>query len=80
MAYNADNDKLVKLFENVDEAGNGLLYSIMCYNGGEKKLQMSRTYIKKDGTMGYGNTGRLSKKEMEWLRDNMSDIIECLGV
>ena len=76
MAYKADNDKLIKLFENIDENENGLLYSVMSYNNGEKKLQMSRTYKKADGSMGYGNTGRLTVKELEWLLENIPSIIE----
>ena len=78
MAYKADNDKLIKLFENVDENGSGLLYSVMSYNNGEKKLQMSRTYKKADGSMGYGNTGRLTVKELEWLTENLKDIITSM--
>jgi hypothetical protein len=77
MAYNQDNDKLIKLFES-SEDNNGLQFSIMSYNNGEKKLQMVRSYNKKDGTIGYGNTGRISKKEFEWIKDNIEEILSYM--
>jgi len=77
MAYNPDNDKLIKLFESSND-NNGLQFSIMSYNNGEKKLQMVRSYNKQDGTIGYGNTGRISKKEFEWIKDNIEEILSYM--
>ncbi len=77
MGYNPDNDKLIKLFES-SEDNNGLQFSIMSYNNGEKKLQMVRSYNKKDGTLGYGNTGRISKIELEWLKNNIEEILSYM--
>lgn len=77
MGYNADNDKLVKLFEKSEENAS-LLFSIMSYNNGEKKLQISRSYAKKDGTIGYGNIGRLTKSELEWVKNNIEDIMSYM--
>jgi len=75
MAYNATNDKLIKLFESDDEKTT-IMASIMSYNGGEFKLQFQKRFPKSDGTVGYGKLGRLSLSEVEWLRDNLDGIIE----
>ena len=39
------------------------------------KVQMTRTFKKKDGTQGYGKAGRLTLQEMKFLRHHINDMI-----
>lgn len=74
MGYNQNDDKLLKFFELEQEKGN-LQLSIFSYKEGNPKLQIIRTYNKKDGTVGYTQSGRLSKKEFQFLLDKSKDIL-----
>jgi len=79
MAYNADKDKLLKLFEMESNIpGQSLLVSIFSYDGAKPKLQITRSYKKKDDTIGYGSSGRLALEEIEFIRDNINEIISIM--
>lgn len=41
--------------------------SIHQYDSGDKKLQIVRMFVKKDGEIRYGKLGRMIKEEVEWL-------------
>ena len=74
--YNQDKDKLIKMFEMKDTKGSSLLISIFSYDNGPKKLSMTRTYEKKDNTVGYANAGRLTLEEVNFLKNKLDDIIK----
>jgi hypothetical protein len=79
MAYDVNKDKLLKLFEmKSDTLGNSLLVSIFSYNNAKPKLQITRSYKKKDETFGYTAAGRLTIEEVEFIRDNINEIIEIM--
>ena len=73
--YNQEKDQLIKMFEKTNENGSTLLLSIFSYDGGEKKLGMTRSYAKKDGTLGYSNSGRLTLDEVNFLKENLDSIL-----
>ena len=77
MAYEESKDKLIKLFELKQEKSS-LLCSIFSYDGGELKIGLTRSYEKKDGTVGYSSSGRLSIDDMMFLRENIDEIITIM--
>lgn len=77
MSYDDSKDKLIKLFEKTNGSG-ALLVAVMQYNDGDKKLQLSRTYEKKNGEIGYTKSGRLSQDEVQFLLDNGEEIIKLM--
>ena len=74
--YNQEKDKLIKMFEMIDSKGSSLLISIFSYDNGPKKLSMTRSYAKKDNTVGYSNAGRLNLEEVNFLKNKLDDIIK----
>lgn len=78
MKFDDSKDKLVKQFEFCDENDKCLLFSVMQYNDGDPKLQIHRMFPKNDGTVGYGKAGRLTKKEVEFLKENIDDILNFM--
>lgn len=79
MAYNQEKDKLLKLFEMESNIpGNSLLVSIFSYDNAKPKLQITRSYKKKDETLGYAAAGRLTIEEVEFLKNNMDEIISTM--
>jgi len=79
MAYNQEKDKLLKLFEMKSNiSGNSLLVSVLSYDNAKPKLQITRSYKKKDETLGYAAAGRLTIEEVEFIRDNINDIISTM--
>lgn len=81
MSYDASKDKLIKLFElNQNENGKekSLIISIFSFNNGPKKLQIHRSYMKSDGTTGYGQMGRLTKDEFRFLQNHSEQILEIM--
>ena len=78
MAYSESKDKLIKLFEYGDEENGALHFSLFSYDEGPPKLQITRMFKKKDGTHGYGKSGRLTKEELIYLKDNIDKIIEIM--
>lgn len=60
MAYDKTKDEIVWR-EQIDD-----LVVIVCkYNGGPAKVQLSRSFKKKDGSPGIGRVGRLSIEEFK---------------
>lgn len=74
-SYSPDKDKLIKMFELKDDRGSSLMLSIFSYDNGPKKLSLSRSYLKKDGTVGYAQSGRLTLPEISFLKEKINDII-----
>jgi hypothetical protein len=58
MGYDQSRDKLIKLFELKKDKAS-LLLSIFSYDEGQAKLGITRSFEKKDGTIGYGQAGTL---------------------
>lgn len=80
MGYDESKDKLLKLFERIKSDGSGsLLVALMQYNGGDVKLQISRSYEKKNGETGYGKMGRLSQDEVKFLLDSGEEIVNLMS-
>lgn len=77
MGYDQNKDKLLKLFELKKEKSS-LLLSIFSYDGGSPKLGITRSFQKNDGTIGYGNAGRISKEEVEFFQENIDEIIQIM--
>lgn len=77
-SFDQDKDRLVKQFEVCDEEGKCLLFSIMKYADGDPKLQIHRMFPKRDGTVGYGKAGRLTKDEVEFFKNNMDEILRYM--
>jgi hypothetical protein len=77
MGYELDRDKLLKLFEMKQEKSS-LLFSVFSYDGGKAKIGITRSYEKRDGTMGYGNSGRLTIDEIKFLKENLDEIIKVM--
>lgn len=72
--YDQEKDKLIQLFELKQDKGSFLI-SIFSYDGGKPKLGLTRSFQKKDGTMGYSSSGRLSIEEVNFLKNNIDVII-----
>lgn len=75
--YEQEMDKLIKLFEYKQEKGS-LLFSIFSYKGGIPKLGITRSFEKKDGTIGYSNSGRLNIDEIKFFKNNYDEIINII--
>ncbi len=78
MGYNQDKDKLIKFWELETDEGKTLHFAIFSYSGGDPKLQMTRTFLKKDETVGYAKVGRLSLKEMEFINEKIDEFINSM--
>jgi hypothetical protein len=76
-SYNQEKDKLIKLFEMKKDKGS-LLVSIFSYDGGKAKLGFTRSFEKKDGSVGYGQLGRMTLDEIKFLKDNLDTIIDII--
>ncbi len=75
--YNQEKDVLIKLYE-FNQGKTNFLVSIFSYNNGKPKLGLTRSYEKKDGSMGYSSSGRLSIDEINFLKNNIDDIIKTM--
>lgn len=78
MAYDQSKDKLIKLFERKENKGT-LMISIMSYNNGDKKIQIGRSYEKKDGSLGYSGMGRLTLSELKWFNEIYDEILKYMN-
>jgi len=74
MGYNPDKDRLIKTF-TLERDGGSLDFQIFSYNEQAPKLQVSRSFTRRDGTTDYGKGGRLSLDEVVFLKDNINEII-----
>jgi len=77
MGYNTEADKLIKLFEYVGEK-NTLLFSLFSYKGAKPKLQIHRSFEKRDKTTGYGKMGRLTGQELTYFLSISNEILEII--
>lgn len=75
--YDESKDVLIKLFE-MQNGPKSLLCSIFVYDKGSPKLGITRSFEKKDGTIGYSSGGRLTIDEMIFLRENIDEIIKIM--
>ena len=75
MAYDTNKDKVLKVSTHEYEGGS-LLFALISYDGGPPKLQISRTYDKRNGETGYGKLGRMTIREVQFFIDNGKEIIE----
>ena len=73
MAYDPKKDVKVAEFE-VGE----LLVTVQKYNGGEPKVQVSRSFKNKADETQYGRAGRLSKEEFNGFCDLKEKILEAM--
>ena len=55
-----------------------MLLSIFSYEGGNPKLGLTRSFQKKDGTVGYSNSGRLNIDEIKFFKNNSDEIINII--
>ncbi len=67
MAYNQDRDKCIAEVGTIEVAGGSIKVGLWSYAGGPKKIGMTRTFLKRDGSEGTGAIGRVTKEEMEQL-------------
>lgn len=76
-----DKSKDVAIFEkSIGDEDKCLKVSVMSYNGGEMKLQIGpRTYIKRNGSVGYGKAGRMTFEEVMAINDLMPEIRGIMG-
>jgi len=77
MAYDQSKDKLIKLIE-LKKDNSSLLCSIFSYDGGESKLRITRCFEKKDGSTGYAPSGGLNIEEIDFLKNNIVEIIKIM--
>ena len=78
MSYDSGKDVLIKLFEMKQGEGS-LLFSLMSYSSNEPKLQITRTFDKKDGSTGYSKAGRLSKDEIKFFLEHGKEMLEMIN-
>lgn len=78
MSYNSEKDILVRMFEMSQDKGT-LQFSIISYDNGKPKLQITRMFEKKDGSVGYSKMGRLDREEVKFFLDHGSEMLELIG-
>lgn len=77
MPYDAKLD--VALFtEEHNFEGTKITVGVFQYNNGEKKLQISRQNVNKDGGLGFAKTGRLRKEEIEAILPSIQKAIASM--
>ncbi len=77
MSYNSEKDVLIKMFEMKQDKGS-LQFSLMSYGNDKPKLQITRMFEKKDGSVGYSKAGRLSKNEIEFFLEHVEEMLELI--
>jgi hypothetical protein len=63
MAYDRTLDVVTATMEVFADDKTAVSISVHSYNGGESKVQLSREYIKRDGTRSFRKLGRLTMLE-----------------
>ncbi|MBN1587431.1 MAG: hypothetical protein JW937_08435 [Candidatus Omnitrophica bacterium] len=77
MPYDASLDK--ELFAKTWKAeGTQLTIGVYSYNEGQKKLQIKREDINKEGETRFAKLGRLAKDEVEAILPFMQEALELL--
>lgn len=75
MPYDKNLD--VELFkEEHNFEGTRISVGVFQYNEGEKKLQITRQNVNKDGELGFAKLGRLRKEEIETILPSIQKAIE----
>ena len=81
MAYNRSLDVVTATMEVFADDKTAVSISVHSYNGGESKVQLSREYIKRDGTRSFRKLGRLTMVEAAAVASAMpkflSDVAEA---
>lgn len=81
MAYDRTLDVVTATMEVFADDKTAVSISVHSYNGGESKVQLSREYIKRDGTRSFRKLGRLTMLEATAVASAMpkflADIVEA---
>jgi len=80
MAYDKSLDVVIATMEVFADDKTAVSISVHSYNGGEQKVQISREYIKRDGTRSFRKLGRLTLVEAASVSAAMSDVISEASV
>ena len=77
MGYDNSKDACIKTWALKDEKDEKkIIYAnIYSYDGGAKKLSLSRSYEKNGNIEINGKIGRMTIDEVKWLKDNIDQII-----
>jgi len=75
MAYDKNLDVQIFLEEHNFE-GTRIGVGVFQYNNGEKKLQISRQNVNKDGELGFAKLGRLRKEEAQAILPSIQKALE----
>ncbi len=80
MGYDNSKDELIKSFttNSEDSKPNEIIANIHSYNGGDKKLALSRTYERNGEMQNNGRIGRMTLDEVKWLQENLNQMIELM--
>jgi len=78
VSYDSEKDVLIKMFE-MKQDKESLQFSLMSYGNNEPKLQITRMFEKKDGSVGYSKAGRLSKNEIEFFLEHVEEMLELIA-
>ena len=77
MPYNSSLDE--KMFSEAWEADNDRIsVSVYSYNGGPKKLQITRENKDREGNFRFTKLGRLSKEEVQAILPLVQKALECM--
>jgi len=77
MPYDASLDDC--LFQKAVENDNGkLTVSVYSYNGGQKKLQISRENMGPQGELRFAKLGRMTKDEVQAILPHMQEAIKSM--
>jgi len=75
MAFDKSKDKVIQEWELDNGDDKKLMVSVMSYNDGEPKLQIGpRTYLKRNGGVGYGKSGRLTMDEVNFVSNIINQL------
>jgi hypothetical protein len=75
MAYDRTLDVVTATMEVFADDKTAVSISVHSYNGGESKVQLSREYIKRDGTRSFRKLGRLTMLEALALFANLVGLL-----
>ncbi len=77
MAYDESKDKIIKSF-SLDTEKDSLVMSLVSYNNGSPKLQITREFTKPNGDKSFGRMGRLTLEEVEFIRGNIEEVLKLM--
>jgi len=79
MAYDKSLDATLVEKEVFADEKTAVSLSAHSYNGGEAKVQVSRTYIKRDGTRSFRKLGRLTLAEASAVAQAMPEFLTIVS-